>query len=133
MNNIITDHINIWISAQTQKSKGRNRGIDNIHQHGVKRLRELILELAVRGKLVPQDSNDEPARELLKKIAEEKKQLIKEGKIKKQEVLPEVGEDEKPFDLPKGWELTKLVNLAAIIHYGFTASEMRIFHRHSVV
>jgi type I restriction enzyme, S subunit len=122
MNNIITDHINIWITAQTQKSKGRNRGIDNIHQHGVKRLRELILELAVRGKLVPQDSNDEPGRELLKKIAEEKKQLIKEGKIKKQPVLSEVGEDEKPFDLPKGWAWTKLVNLAANIHYGFTAS-----------
>jgi type I restriction enzyme, S subunit len=122
MNNIITDHINIWITAQTQKSKGRNRGIDNIHQHGVKRLRELILELAVRGKLVPQDPNDEPGRELLKKIAEEKKQLIKEGKIKKQPVLSEVGEDEKPFDLPKGWAWTKLVNLAANIHYGFTAS-----------
>lgn len=101
--NTITDHINIWITAQTQKSMGRNRGIDNIHQHGVKRLRELILELAVRGKLVPQDPNDEPASVLLKRIAEEKKQLIKEGKIKKQEVLPEVRTEEEPFELPDGW------------------------------
>lgn len=101
--NTITDHINIWITAQTQKSMGRNRGIDNIHQHGIKRLRELILELAVRGKLVPQDPNDEPASVLLKRIAEEKKQLIKEGKIKKQEVLPEVRTEEEPFELPDGW------------------------------
>ena len=112
--NTITDNINIWITAQTQKSMGRNRGIDNIHQHGVKRLRELILELAVRGKLVPQDPNDEPASVLLRKISEEKKQLIKEGKIKKQEVLPEVREDEKPFDLPKGWEWVRLQQIIQI-------------------
>jgi type I restriction enzyme S subunit len=111
MLNSIIKSFEIWSTAQTQKSMGRNRGIDNIHFHGVKRLRELILELAVRGKLVPQDSNDEPAIMLLKKIAEQKKQLIREGKIKKQEVLPEVGDDEKPFDLPNGWKWVKLGNI----------------------
>nr|WP_238360502.1 hypothetical protein [Pseudomonas aeruginosa] len=49
--------------------------------NGTKKLRELILELAVRGKLVPQDPNDEPASELLKRIAEEKARLVSEGKL----------------------------------------------------
>jgi type I restriction enzyme S subunit len=70
----------------------------------VKKLRELILQLAVRGKLVEQDENDEPAAVLLEKIREEKERLVKEGKIKKEKPLPEIREDEKPYELPKGWE-----------------------------
>lgn len=72
--------------------------------NGIKKLRELILELAVRGKLVPQDPSDEPAIELLKRISEEKSRLVAEGKIKKQKALAEITEEEKPFDLPIGWE-----------------------------
>jgi type I restriction enzyme S subunit len=75
---------------------------------GVKRLRELILELAVRGKLVPQDPNDEPAGELLKRIQAEKTKLVAEGRIKKDKPLPEIGEEEKPFELPAGWEWVRL-------------------------
>ena len=76
--------------------------------NGIKKLRELILELAVRGKLVPQDPSDEPASELLKRIAEEKARLVAEGKIKKQKPLAEVSDDEKPFELPAGWMWTRL-------------------------
>ena len=79
--------------------------------NGVKRLRELILSLAVQGKLTEQLASDEPASELLKKIAAEKKKLEKEGKIKKQKPLPPVGDDEKPYALPKGWEWVRLGNL----------------------
>ena len=67
-------------------------------------LKQTILQLAVMGKLVPQDPNDEPASELLKRIEQEKAQLVKEGKIKKQKPLPPISEEEKPFELPKGWE-----------------------------
>ena len=67
-------------------------------------MKKSILQEAVQGKLVPQDPNDEPASVLLKKIAEEKKRLIKEGKIKKQKPLPEITEDEIPFDIPESWE-----------------------------
>ena len=67
-------------------------------------MKKSILQEAVQGKLVPQDPNDEPASLLLKKIAEEKKRLIKEGKIKKQKPLPEITEDEIPFDIPESWE-----------------------------
>jgi type I restriction enzyme S subunit len=71
--------------------------------NGVKKLRELILQLAIQGKLVPQDPNDEPASVLLAKIKEEK--------IKKAEPLPAVGSDEIPYDLPKGWVWTRLGEL----------------------
>jgi type I restriction enzyme, S subunit len=75
---------------------------------GVARLRELILTLAVQGKLVPQDLKDEPASELLKKIRVEKDRLIAEGKIKRDKPLAEIAEEEKPFVLPKGWEWVRL-------------------------
>ena len=71
-------------------------------------MKKSILQEAVQGKLVPQDQNDEPASVLLKKIAEEKKRLIKEGKIKKQKPLPEITEDEIPFDIPESWEWVRL-------------------------
>ena len=67
-------------------------------------LKQTILQLAVMGKLVPQDPNDEPASELLKRIAQEKAQLVKDGKIKKQKPLPSISDEEKPFELPDGWE-----------------------------
>ena len=71
---------------------------------GVARLRELILTLAVQGKLVPQDPSDEPAGELLKKIRAEKDRLIAEGKIKRDKPLAEIAEEAKPFELPGSWE-----------------------------
>ncbi|ELQ5994076.1 restriction endonuclease subunit S [Cronobacter dublinensis] len=105
---LITDHIDIWSSAlQTRSTAGRSSN-GKIDLYGIKKLRELILELAVRGKLVPQDPNDEPASELLKRIATEKAELVKQGKIKKQKPLPEISEDEKPFELPEGWEWVRL-------------------------
>ncbi len=71
---------------------------------GVAKLRELILTLAVQGKLVPQDPADEPASVLLQKIRAEKDRLMAEGKIKRDKPLAEIGEEEKPFALPVGWE-----------------------------
>ncbi|MDZ3995316.1 MULTISPECIES: restriction endonuclease subunit S [Pseudomonas] len=76
--------------------------------NGIKKLRELILELAVRGKLVPQDPSDEPASELLKRIAEEKARLVAEGKINKQKLLAAITEEEIPYDLPDTWACVRL-------------------------
>ena len=83
--------------------------------NGVARLRELILTLAVQGKLVAQDPTDAPASELLKKIRAEKARLIGEGKIKRDKPLAEIAEEEKPFGLPKGWEW---VRLGDVTNYG---------------
>ncbi len=77
---------------------------------GIKKLRELILSLAMQGKLVPQDEADQPARELLKEIEAEKKRLVQEGKIKPFKPLPEITHDEIPYDLPKSWEWVRLNN-----------------------
>ena len=74
-----------------------------------KKLRQKILDLAIRGKLVPQDPNDEPASVLLERIRAEKENLVKEGKYKKKdlEVKP-VSEDEIPFEIPKSWEWVRI-------------------------
>lgn len=79
---------------------------------GVARSRELILTLAVQGKLVPQDPSDEPASKLLKKIRAEKDRLIAEGKIKRDKPLTEIAEEEKPFGLPRGWEWARWADIA---------------------
>jgi type I restriction enzyme S subunit len=85
---------------------------------GVAKLRELILTLAVQGKLVPQDANDEPASELLKKIRAEKDRLIAEGTIKRDKPLAEVSEEEKPFALPNGWEWVRIPDVTYSLGQG---------------
>ena len=89
---------------------------------GVAKLRELILSLAVQGKLVPQDPSDEPASVLLKKIRAEKDRLIAEGKIKRDKPLAEIAEEEKPFELPQGWEWVRLPE----IYYSISPSGSKL-------
>ena len=81
-------------------------------------LRDKILDLAMRGKLVPQDPNDEPASVLLEKIKAEKAELVKEKKIKKSKPLPEITDDEKPFDIPDNWEWVRLGDVLTILRGG---------------
>ncbi len=88
-------------------------------EESIDQLKQTILQLAVMGKLVPQDPSDEPAAELLKRIAQEKAQLVKEKKIKKQKALPPISDDEKPFELPTGWKwcrLGEVINLVSGQH-----------------
>lgn len=113
---LITQHIDTWTSALQMRSTAGRGNNGKIDLYGIKKLRELILELAVRGKLVTQDPNDEPASELLKRIAAEKADLVKQGKIKKQKPLPEISEDEKPFELPEDWEWVRLGSIANIFN-----------------
>ena len=100
-----------------------------------KQLRQKILDLAIKGKLVPQDPNDEPASKLIERIREEKEQLIKEGKLKrdKNESYIFVGddklhyekfsdgnvvciEDEIPFEIPESWAWCHLSDVVAILN-----------------
>jgi len=118
----IVNMFDIWTDAQGVKSRTRVKGVENISLEGIDKLRELILELAVRGKLVPQNVNDETAAELLKKIEEEKKRLVNEGKIKKQEVFPGIDDDEKPYKIPSNWEWTQLAN----IYYTISPSDKKL-------
>ena len=86
------------------------------------KLRQAILQLAVQGKLVPQDPNDEPASILLTNIKAEKERLVKEKKSRKTDTLPQISPSEAPFELPKGWEWIHLDEISINVHYGYTAS-----------
>ncbi len=123
---LITEHLDIWTTGIEQKSSSGRGSSKKFSLHGIKKLRELILELAVRGKLVPQDPNDEPASVLLERIAAEKAQLVKDKKIKKPKALPEISEGEKPFEVPEGWEWCRVADIASLISgKGFKKSEYK--------
>jgi len=113
----------IWTEAQDIKSKRRAKNIENISLEGISHLRDLILELAIRGKLVSQDFNGEPASELLNKIENEKKSLIRDGKIKKIDTFSKVEEVDKPFALPEGWAYCRFGTLINSLISGGTPSK----------
>lgn len=86
-----------------------------------KALRQKILDLAIHGKLVPQDPNDEPASVLLERIRAEKERLIKEGKIKKGKKSAKTSDKPHyPFELPKGWVWTTIEDVCSKIGSGST-------------
>ena len=93
-----------------------------------KKLRQKILDLAIRGKLVPQDPNDEPASVLLERIRAEKERLIKEGKIKrsKKSASDTPHYENVPFEVPEGWEWTTIGEIASSILYGVSESAKEI-------
>ena len=119
-----------------------------------KSLKEKVLDLAIRGQLVPQDPNDEPASVLLERIREQKQQLVKEGKLKAKDIKNDTIifkgednlhyekfqdgtvkciEDEIPFELPVGWEWTRICNVGTVrggkrIPKGMTFSEAKTNH-----
>ena len=81
-------------------------------------LKNSILQLAIQGKLVPQDASDEPAEVLYAKIQAEKQKLIKEGKIKKDKPLPPIADDEIPFKIPSTWKWVRLGDMCLNIFCG---------------
>ena len=117
---LITEHLDLWTGAVMKKS-GSGRGSNGKTElTGVKKLRELILELAVRGKLVHQNPNEEPAILLAEKIAAERATLMQAGAIKKSPKLPQIAPEEIPFDIPSGWHWVRLGELVKKIGSGAT-------------
>lgn len=110
---IITQHLDIWTAAHKTRSSAGRGSCNKLDLYGIKKLRELILELAVRGKLVPQDPSDEPASELLKRIAHDIAEAEKSGTIKK-DIPVSVNPDDEQFDLPTGWEMVSFGNICTI-------------------
>lgn len=118
---LLTDHIHIWTAAETEKKSGRGRASDNSASvYGIKKLRELILDLAVRGKLVPQDEYDEPAIALLKQIHTEKTKTSKETRVNKEKDLEPLAHEDLPFALPSSWSW---VRLGEITNFGATEKQ----------
>ena len=88
-----------------------------------KQLKNAILQLAIQGKLVPQDPTDEPASALLAQIRKEKEQLVKAGKLKKKDLeTTPITDEEKPFEIPESWEWCRWGDLSFSIQYGYNAS-----------
>tara|TARA_B110000046_G_scaffold33534_1_gene36140 strand:- start:533 stop:2302 length:1770 start_codon:yes stop_codon:yes gene_type:complete len=122
--NIIADNLPIWSSAVQSKSSARRGASSKRKLYGVKKLRELILDLAVRGLLVPQDLNDAPTSVLVNKIAAEREQRINAGTMKKPKELNTITDEEKIFNVPNTWTYHRLGEIATIIRgITFPASE----------
>jgi len=122
--NIITENLPLWSSSVQLKSTQGRGSSSKRDLYGVKKLRELILDLAVRGLLVPQDPNDEPASALLEKITAEKEKLIIEGKIKNKKSIPTAANAEKLFILPKSWSWVNLGSIcSANTGFAFKSSQ----------
>lgn len=83
-------------------------------EQSIDKLKQTILQLAVMGRLVEQDAGDEPAYKLLNRIAEEKIRLLAARKLKRQKPLTEIGEEEKPFELPSGWHWARFGDVCEI-------------------
>ena len=103
-----------------EKAYNRLKSIDDGFND---KMKQSILQYAMEGKLVKQNSNDEPASELLKKIKDEKKQLVKEKKIKRSKSLPRISEDEKLFDIPENWEWVRLKDITNFGNFNSVAGQ----------
>lgn len=95
--------------------------LENLNETFPEKIKASILQEAVQGKLVPQDTDDEPADILFKKIVEEKRRVIKKNKKQKLDSEP-LSSNDLPFDLPKGWIVCKLDQISENIHYGYSTS-----------
>lgn len=104
----------IWTDAQSVKSKGRVKSIDNISLEGLASLRQLIIELAVRGKLINQNPAEGKAIDLLKEIHKNKENLILEGKVRKEKNDDVTEVENIPFEIPNAWIWVKLQTLSTI-------------------
>lgn len=114
---LITEHLDLWTSAHSTRSTSGRGSSNRLELTGIKKLRELILELAVRGKLVPQDSADEPASYFYEKIQDEKARLVKFKLIKKPKSLPKIEAEDFPYECPNGWIFCRLGD---VTNYGAT-------------
>jgi type I restriction enzyme S subunit len=113
---LITEHLDLWTGAVTKKSSSGRGSNGKVELTGIKKLRELILELALSGRLVEPEPNEEPAQRLLAKIEAEKAHLIAQGLIKKPKKLTEAS-NSQPYSLPPHW---CWVQLGSVTNYGTT-------------
>ena len=105
----VRGHVDFYLSHVSRLTRSKEQ---------IKELRKTILNLAVRGKMVPQDHKDQPALELVKRFQAEKERLIEAGKVKKEKLVPDVNEEEQAFAVPSGWTWVRLDSLTQLITKG---------------
>ncbi len=116
VNHLISEHLDVWTSAIEKKSsagRGNGRGIS---LHGIKKLRELVLELAVRGKLVPHDTSQGTAEFLLSEYGRRRARGIRERRFKKQNLGAALSNSEIPFDIPSSWRWARLGEIGFVFN-----------------
>ena len=93
--------------------------LNKLNEELPEKLKKSVLQEAIEGRLVPLDPNEEPASALLNRIREEKKRLVKEGKLKKKDLEETpISEDEKPFEIPDSWEWVRLKYVVSLLGDG---------------
>lgn len=112
---VITENLDIWTSAIKTKSASGRGSSNKLELYGIKKLRELILELAIRGRLIPQDSEDKSAQSLIDSSVKEKERLIQEKVIKKSRSKKQIN-DEHFYDYPKTWGKARIEDLINVIN-----------------
>lgn len=113
----IVDKLNEML-PEIEKLKNDETKLDFLQKTFPKKMKDAILQYAIRGKLTEQNPEDGDARDLLKEIQKEKARLVKEGKIIKEKPLPEILEDEIPFDIPENWHWVRLDDLCEYLQRG---------------
>lgn len=116
---LITEHLDLWTGAVTKKSSSGRGSNGKVELTGVKKLRALILQLAINGKLVEQNEQSETAESLLSRVVESQAALIASGMVKKKKKLPSVTADDCYTAIPMGWEPVRLGDILDRISNGF--------------
>ncbi|HUQ38392.1 MAG TPA: restriction endonuclease subunit S [Aestuariivirga sp.] len=115
---LISGNLDIWTPAVVQKSGAGRGGGKRVSFYGIDRLRALILDLSVRGKLVPQDPSDEPVAELLQRIKKKKAQRVRDGEMRKPRELDNLPKLKVPFAIPETWQWVRLDEVGEIVGGG---------------
>lgn len=109
------------VNFDTQGTISACGKMDDLHKRFPEDMKKSILQYAIQGKLVEQRHEEGTGEELYRQIQVEKQKLIKAGKIKKNKPLPEIAEDEIPFDIPESWKWVRWGELSQSIQYGYNA------------
>lgn len=121
---LITEHLDLWTSAIASKSSSGRGSNRKIELAGVRKLRELILDLAVRGKLVEQDSREGTANNLIDSIDKEWDRPTRPTPLRRPKKQPEIAEEDQPFSVPQSWRFIRLGDAVEIVRgITFPASE----------
>lgn len=125
--NILVDQTILALSASldgepvnfdTQGTISACGKMDDLHKRFPEDMKKSILQYAIQGKLVEQRLEEGTGAELYKQMQAEKQRLIKEGKIKKEKPLPEIAEDEIPFDIPESWRWVRFSEIMSTMSTG---------------
>ncbi|MDK2750080.1 MAG: restriction endonuclease subunit S [Halomonas meridiana] len=121
---LITEHLDLWTGAVTKKSSSGRGSNGKVELTGVKKLRELILDLALKGRLSERFIDDQPAEKLIEQFFLHKEKLVKDGELRRQKKLPEITYQEHEYKIPETWQVERLARLSHQITKGTTPTSI---------